>query len=134
MSSSFTTCGSTSADLPPFLIGADFAADFFVPAFAFAFFAMLSPVERRVRTRDCTRGHAQQTARNVSAGRGLPRCCSLPARELSMTLEELRHDTASRRRTCHVAGCEAVCSQVVAVIDAEFAAQRSAGTKIACAA
>src|SRR4029079_14085930 len=62
MSLPFTTCGSTSADFPPFLIGMAFAADFFVPAFAFAFFAMLSPVERRARTRDCTRGLAQQTS------------------------------------------------------------------------
>jgi len=56
MSSSLTTCGSTSADFPPFLIGADFAADFLVPAFTFDFLAMLSSVWREFRTADCTRG------------------------------------------------------------------------------
>ena len=66
MSSSWTSCGSTSADFAPFLIGTAFAADFFVLAFAFAFFAMLSPVQRRVRTRDCTRGRVEQTASRVT--------------------------------------------------------------------
>ena len=43
MSSSLMICGSTSGNFPPFLIGAAFAADFFVPDFAGVFFAMLSP-------------------------------------------------------------------------------------------
>src|SRR5262249_20671476 len=62
MSSSLTTCGSTSADFRPFLIGASFAAAFFVATFPFVFFAMLSSVERpELRTADCTRGGAGQT-------------------------------------------------------------------------
>jgi hypothetical protein len=51
-----------------------------------------------------------------------------------MLAEELRHDIASRLGTRDAAACEAVCRRVAAVLDAEFAAQRSAGAKIACAA
>jgi hypothetical protein len=44
MSSSCTTCGSTDTGLPPFLIGAAFAAGFLAPALAFVFLAMLSSI------------------------------------------------------------------------------------------
>ncbi len=50
-----------------------------------------------------------------------------------MTAEELRRDAASLLRTRDAAACEAVCSEAVAILEAEFAAQRSAGARIACA-
>jgi Fe-S-cluster containining protein len=51
-----------------------------------------------------------------------------------MTADELRRDAASRLRARDVTACEAACRQVVSALEAEFAAQRSAGAKIACAA
>lgn len=50
-----------------------------------------------------------------------------------MTAEELRRDAATLLRTGDVSACEAVCSKVVTALEAEFAAQRTSGARIACA-
>jgi Putative zinc- or iron-chelating domain len=47
---------------------------------------------------------------------------------------DVRRDAATHLRTRDAAACEAACRNLVAAIEAEFAAQRAAGARIACAA
>jgi hypothetical protein len=55
-------------------------------------------------------------------------------RRIQALAAEVRRDAASRLRTGDAAACGDVCRSVVTAIENEFAAQRAAGAKIACAA
>jgi hypothetical protein len=49
------------------------------------------------------------------------------------TAAGVRREAAARLRERGTAACEAVCRSLVAIIEAEFAAQRASGARIACA-
>jgi Fe-S-cluster containining protein len=53
---------------------------------------------------------------------------------IQATAADVRRDAANRLRTRNAASCDAVCRNLVAAVEAEFAAQRAAGARIACAA